>query len=173
MRYVFFAAVTIVNLIFTGAVFPNINIAGIYPDLIMCTVISISLLERSMAGAMVGLASGLMLDLLFSGTIGLYALPYFIVGAAMSFIAKNIKYIDKFLLPTIFVFGGYFVKEIISSLLVFLLGVEFSFSHMFIRFMLPQAFETGVLMFLVHLIFRRLFRSSSMKLKSRDDFKHL
>ncbi len=173
MRYVFFAAVTIVNLIFTGAIFPNLNIAGIYPDLIMCTVVSISLIEKSMAGALVGLASGLVLDLLFSGTIGLYALPYFIVGASMFFISKNLRYIDRFILPISFVIGGYFVKEIISSLFVYLLGVQFSFSHMFVRFMLPQALETGLLMLLVHLLFLRMFRSSSMKIKSRDDFRHL
>ena len=173
MRYVFFAAVIIVNLIFTGAVFPNINIAGIYPDLIMCTVISISLIEKSMAGAMVGLISGLVLDLFFSGTIGLYALPYFIVGAATFFIAKNLKYIDRFLLPISFVIGGYFLKEIISSLLVYMLGVDFTFTRMFVRFMLPEAFMTGLLMLLIHLLFLRIFRSSSMKLKSSDDFKHL
>ena len=173
MRYVFFAAVALVNLIFTGTVFPNINIAGIYPDIIMCTIVSISLIEKSMAGAMVGLACGLVLDLLFSGTIGLYALPYFVAGAVVFFISKKLRYMDRFLIPISFVLGGYFLKEIISTLLVYMLGVEFSFSHMFVRFMLPQAFETAILMILIHLLFIKFYRSSSMKIKSNDEFKHL
>lgn len=173
MRYVFFAVVSVISLIFTGTVFPNINIAGIYPDIIMCSIVSIALIEKSMAGAMVGLFCGIVLDLFFSGIIGLYALPYFVVGAIMFFISKNLRYIDRFLLPVSFALGAYFVKEIISSLLAYMLGVEFSFLNMFIRIMLPQGIATAVLMLIIHTIFLRIYRSSSMKLKSSEDFKHL
>lgn len=173
MRYVFFLVVTIINLILTGAVFPNINIAGIYPDVIMCSIVSIAMLERSMAGAMVGLASGLVLDLFFSGTIGLYALPYFIIGAGMYFAASRIKYIDRFLLPLGFVVGGYFLKEFIMATLVYMLGVKFTLSNMFLRIMLPQAVATGLFMILVHFVFSRIYRSPSMKIKSDSEFRHL
>jgi len=173
MRYVFFIVVSIISLLFTGTFFPNLNIAGIYPDIIMCSIISIALLEKTMAGAMVGLACGLILDFFFSGTIGLYALPYFAVGAAAYFAAISLKYIDKYLIPLSFVFAGYLVKEVISSLLVYMLGVQFRFSHMFIRFMLPQAIFTVLLMLLIHFIFARIYRSSSMKIKDAGDFKHL
>lgn len=173
MRYVFFAVVTLISLIFTGTVFPNLNIAGIYPDIIMCSIVSITLLEKTMAGAMVGLVCGLVLDLFFSGIIGLYALPYFVVGAIMYFVSKNLKYLDKFLLPVSFVLGAYFVKEIISSLLVYMLGVQFTFVNMFLIRMLPQGIATALLMLLVHYIFSRIYRASSMKLKNSEDFKHL
>ena len=126
-----------------------------------------------MSGALIGLACGLILDLFFSGTIGLYALPYFVVGALAYFISKNLRYVDKFLMPVIFAVGGYIVKEVISSLLVYMLGVEFSFIYMFIRFMLPKALFTGALMLLIHFLFTRLYRFSSMKIKSDSDFKHL
>ena len=173
MRYVFFTVVSIVCLMLTGTVFPNLNVAGIYPDIIMCSVISIALIEKSMAGAMVGLSCGLVLDLFFSGSIGLYALPYFVTGAAVYFIVNSLKYVDRFLLPLGFVVGGYFFKEIITSLLVYMLGVNFNFFNMFIRLMLPQAIATAIFMLLVHFIFLRIYRSSSMKLKSDSDFKHL
>ena len=173
MRYVFFAVVSVVSLIFTGTIFPNLNIAGIYPDIIMCSIVSIALIEKSMAGAMLGLFCGLMLDLFFSGIIGFYALPYFVAGAILYFVSKNLRYLDKIFLPLAFVLGAYFVKEIVSSLLAYMLGVQFSFANMFIKIMLPQGIATVVLMVIVHLIFLRVYRSSSMKLKSSEDFKHL
>jgi len=89
MRYVFFAVVSIINLIFMGAVFPNLNLVGIYPDIIIASIVSIAILEQSMAGAMIGLVCGLMLDLLFSSAIGIYAIPYLIVGASMFFCQKK------------------------------------------------------------------------------------
>ena len=122
---------------------------------------------------MIGLVCGLVLDLMFSGTIGLYALPYFIVGAVMYFTAANLRYIGKLIIPVVFAVGGYLFMQIISSLLVYMLGVDFTFSHMFLRYMLPKALFTGVLMLLIHMLFTRIYRSSSMKIKSDSDFKHL
>jgi rod shape-determining protein MreD len=173
MRYVFFAVVSIVSLIFTGAVFPNLNIAGIHPDLIIVSIVSIAILERSMAGAMIGLVCGLILDLLFSSAIGVIAIPYLIVGAAMFFVRKNLRYMDRFLLPSVFAVSAYLVKEMISALIAYMLGVEFSFWHMVARYILPKAAFTGVIMLVVHMLFTRIYRASSMKLKDSADFKHL
>ena len=173
MRYVFFAVVSIINLIFMGAVFPNLNIVGIYPEIIVASIVSIAILDRSMAGAMIGLVCGLILDLLFSSAIGIYAIPYLIVGASMFFVRKNLRYVDRLLLPTVFAVGAAFVKEFISALIAYMMGVEFNFWNMFARVILPQAIATGILMLLIHTIFSRIYRSSSMTLKRSDDFKHL
>jgi rod shape-determining protein MreD len=173
MRYLFFTVVTIVCWIFTGAVFPNLNIAGIYPDIIIISIVSIAILERSMAGAVLGLVCGLMLDVFFSSGIGGLAIPYLIVGAAMFFVMKNLRYIDRFLLPALFAIGAYLIKEFISALIAYMMGVEFEFWHMVARIILPRAVFTGVLMLLVHMLFTRIYRASSMKRKDNSDFKHL
>ncbi len=173
MRYVFFAVVSIVSLIFTGAVFPNLNIAGIYPDLIIVSIVSIAILERSMTAAVIGLVCGLILDLFFGEAIGVLAIPYLIVGAGMFFVRKNLRYMDKFLLPAIFAVSAYLVKEMISALIAYMLGIEFSFWFMVARFILPKAAFTGVVMLGVHILFMRIYRASSMKLKNSGDFKRL
>ncbi|MBT3318790.1 MAG: rod shape-determining protein MreD [Clostridia bacterium] len=173
MRYVFFVVVSIVSLIFTGAVFPNLNIAGIYPDLIIVSIVSIAILERSMAGAMIGLVCGLILDVLFSDAIGVIAIPYLIIGAAMFFVRKNLRYMDRFVLPAVFAFSAHLVKEFISALIAYMLGRDFSFWFMFARYILPKAVFSAVIMLLVHMLFTRIYRASSMKLKDSRDFRHL
>lgn len=171
MRYLVLALTAVINLILTGAVFPNINIAGIAPDVIICTMTAIAVLERSMTGAGIGLFCGLVLDLMFSGSIGLYTIPYLITGAVVYFTVKSMNYIDNYLLPFLFAMGAYVVKELASAVLIYMIGIDFSLTHMFVRFILPETLLTGLFMILVHFIFTRIYRSSSMKPIGSEDIK--
>lgn len=172
MRYIIFAAVAAVNLIFANAVFPNINIAGVAPDIIICSAVSIVLLDNSMAGAWIGLICGLGLDL-YTGTIGFYALSYFLAAAFSFFVRRNIYYIDKVILPFSFAVGAYFVKETTAALLAYILDKEFSLASMFIRYILPEAAFTGVFMFLVYFVMRRVYRIRSVKRKDSEELKKI
>lgn len=173
MRYLILAAAGVVSLIFTGAVFPVINIADIAPDFIICVITSVAVLEKSMTGAVIGLVCGLILDLLFSGVIGLFALPYLVTGAVLYFVMQRMNYMDPVLLPTLFAMGAYLLKELVSALLAYMIGQLFSLGHMLVRFMLPEALATGIFMLLIHFIFRRIYGSPSMKPAHSEDFKRL
>lgn len=172
MRYLVLFIITIVNLIFVGAFFPNINVAGIAPDVIICSIASIAIIEKSMMGAVIGLICGLTLDVLFSGAIGFYAIPYFATGAILYFVCSKVNYFDNYILPFFIAVGAYFIKELLFALLVYMMGMSYSFSHMLIRYILPETLITGVFMLLIHFIFIRIYRSSSMKLKRFDDFQN-
>lgn len=172
MRYLLLLAVSVVNLIFANAIFPNINIAGIAPDIIICTMVSIAILENSMTGAWIGLICGLATDL-YAGIIGFYAIPYFITGALIYFIRKNINYFDRFFMPFSFAAGAYLLKEAINALLAYMLNKDFSLSYMFVRYFLPEAAVTGFFMLLVHYFMVKLYRLNYMKRKSGRDFRRL
>lgn len=173
MRYLILAAVAAVNLIFTGTVFPNLNIAGLAPDLIVCTMVSIVILEQSMTGALLGLFCGLILDMMFLGVIGPFSLPFFVTGAVLYFTVSKFQYIDNYLVPVCFAAGAYLIKELLTALIVYMLGISFSLPHMLVRYILPEALITSVFMLLVHAIFRRLYRTSSLKPRHSEDLKRL
>jgi hypothetical protein len=101
------------------------------------------------------------------------AIPYLVVGAVMFFVRKNLRYTDKFLLPAIFAVSAYLLKEMISALIAFLLGIDFPFWFMVARYILPKAAFTGVVMLLVHMLFTHIYKASSMKPKDNSDFKRL
>ncbi|MGI5848861.1 MAG: rod shape-determining protein MreD [Christensenellales bacterium] len=172
MRFIILFFVTVINLGFAGTVFPNINIMGIAPDLIICTIASMAILEKSMIGAVIGLVCGLVLDL-FTGDIGFYAIPYFVSGAMIFFVRKSVNYIDKFLLPALFAMGAYVIKELLFALLAYMMNAKFSLSYMFIRYILPEAVLTGLFMLLIHFIFSKLYRSGSIRPKAQEDIKKL
>ncbi|MDD5018452.1 MAG: rod shape-determining protein MreD [Eubacteriales bacterium] len=173
MRYLILSAAAAISLAFTGTFLPNINIAGISPDIIICVIASIAILEKSMAGAVIGLACGLILDLFFTGAIGFYAIPYFVTGAILFFVCTKLNYIDRYLLPVILASGAYLLKELIFALLAYMMNISFSFGYMLIRYILPEMLFTGVFMLLTHFIFIKIYRAGTMKLKSAKDFKRL
>jgi len=173
MRYLFLALTVIIDLIFTGAVFPNINILGIAPDIIICTMASIVALEKSFTGAAIGLICGLALDIMFTGAIGFFTLPYFVAGMCLYFVCSHIRYIDSVLLPCAFAVGAYLIKEIITALLAYLLGLNVALGYRLFRYILPEILATGVFMLLIHLIIKRLYRSNSIHPKGMEDIKKL
>jgi rod shape-determining protein MreD len=173
MRLLVFALTVVANLIFTGAVFPNINILGVAPDIIVCSMASIAVHEKSMSGAAVGLICGLVLDIMFTGIIGFYSLPYFVAGAALYFVIIRFRYIEPVFVPCAFAMGAYLIKDLTLALLGYMLGRGFSLGHTFLRYMLPEMVFTGVLMLLIHLIYKRLYLSSSMRPKGMEDLKKL
>lgn len=172
MRYLILIAVTFTNLIFANTVFHNINIAGAFPDIVICTIASLSILDDSMAGAWIGLACGLGIDL-FNGPIGFNALPLFLTGVASLFVRKNVGYIDKVFLPLAFAGGAYFFRQALSAILAYMIDKQFDLGELFVRYMLPQAILTVALMLLVHFLLRRIYGTKLMKKKSFRDFKRL
>jgi rod shape-determining protein MreD len=173
MRYLFLALTVIVNLIFTGVVFPRLSILGISPDIIICTMASITALEKSRMGAAIGFICGLLLDIMFTSVIGFYTLPYFVVGMGLYFVSDRIRYIDPVLVPDIFALGAFLIKELLAALLAYMLGRDVSLGYRFMRFVLPEMLATGLLMLLIHLIIKRLYRSNSIRPKGMEDLKKL
>ena len=173
MRYLILGAVAVVNLIFAGAVFPNINIADTAPNIIVCTMASLALLEKNMTGAVIGLVCGLVLDVFFTGTIGLYALPYFAVGAGLFFVCRRLRYVDRFFLPALIAFGACLAHGLVSALLAYMMAVDFSFGYMFVRYMLPGAALSAALMLLIYFLFTKIYQHSNIKQKNSKDFNRL
>jgi rod shape-determining protein MreD len=173
MRYLFLALTVVVDLIFTGVVFPRLSILGISPDIIICTMASIAALEKSQTGAAIGLICGLALDVMFTSAIGFYTLPYFVAGMILYFVSNRIRYIDPILLPEVFALGAFLIKELITALLAYMLGRDVSLGYRFVRFILPEMLVTGLLMFLIHFIIKRFYRSNSIRPKGMEDLKKL
>jgi rod shape-determining protein MreD len=173
MRYLVLAAVAVINLIFAGAVFPNINIAGLVPDLVVCSMASIAILEKRMTGAIIGFICGLVLDLFLIGVVGFNAIPYLVTGAILVSVVKRITYFDRFLIPMGIAAGAYLVREILTGLLSYMLGNEFSLGYIIVRYTIPEMMITALFMLPIHLLLTRIYRSPSVRPQNPEEFKRL
>jgi len=77
------------------------------------------------------------------------------------------------LIPEAFALGAFLIKELLTALLAYMLGRDVALGYRFVRFMLPEMLTTGLLMFLIHFIIKRLYRSNSIRPKGMEDLKKL
>jgi rod shape-determining protein MreD len=73
-------AVVFVAALFQAVIFSSISIGGGTPDVLLVAVVSLGLLRGSVAGAVLGFAGGLVLDLLTLETLGLSSLVLTLAG---------------------------------------------------------------------------------------------
>lgn len=135
--------------------FARINILGIRPDAMLATVVSFAVHTGSAAGAGLGVAGGLIIDLLFGRNIGLYGAIYLCAGFGAGYFYKKF-YADNVIIPAASAAVLGVVKELLLALIVRLGGARYSFLNVFLRFILPSALLTGLLCALFHALLKPL-----------------
>ncbi|HPY36948.1 MAG TPA: rod shape-determining protein MreD [Clostridia bacterium] len=135
--------------------FARINILGIRPDAMLAAVVSFAVHTGSAAGAGLGAAGGLLLDVLFGRSLGLYTAIYLCAGFGAGYFYKKF-YADNVIIPAAFAAALGVVKELLLALIVRLGGVSYSFLNVLGRYILPSALLSGLLCALFHVILKPL-----------------
>ena len=172
MRYVVFILMGVIGTILSGTVFSaSFDLAGlgIQIDLVLLLVLALVLVEKNLTPIIFAAAAGLLMDMMFSTTLGMYALSY-TVAAAASIVAHRM---EKFNSLHIFLIGvgGYVVKELVMALIVFAQGArQFDLGAIFLRDMLPSAAFCGGLLLLAYLLVSLLYRKAWMRPRVSSHF---
>ncbi len=153
--FVMCAAVALSFLIDT-IVFTRLSFFGIRPDTLLILVAIFSILGGASRGVIAGVAGGLAVDILFGVYIGLTSLLYLIVGVLAGIFYKR-YYANNILLPAIVVGAGVIIKESLTGLFLMLIGSEFNFALMLVRYVAPTALMTAGISIPLFLLFRYLF----------------
>ncbi len=137
-------------------IFTRLNFFGIRPDTLLILVVIFSILGGASRGVIAGVAGGLAVDILFGVYIGLTSLMYLIVGVLAGIFYKR-YYANNILLPAFVVGAGVIIKESLTGLFLMLLGSEFNFALMLVRYVAPTALMTAGISIPLFLLFRYLF----------------
>ncbi len=137
-------------------IFTRLNFFGIRPDTLLILVVIFSILGGASRGVIAGVAGGLAVDILFGVYIGLTSLMYLIVGVLAGIFYKR-YYANNILLPAFVVGAGVIMKESLTGLFLMLLGSEFNFALMLVRYVAPTALMTAGISIPLFLLFRYLF----------------
>ena len=173
MRYVVFVLLGVLSTILSGTVFStSFDLAGlgIQVDIVLLIVLALVLVEKSITPIIFAAAAGLLMDMMFSTTLGMYALSYTIAAAVASIAAHSM---EKFNSLHIFIVGagGYMIKELVMALIVFAQGArQFDLGAIFLRDMLPSAAFSGALLLLVYLLVSLLYRNTWMRPRMSSHF---
>lgn len=143
-----------------SAMFHYISLASIMPNLLLILVVSTAYMRGRIPGMMIGLFSGLLVDLMYgSYIIGLYALMYLLIGYFIGFLNRFYSN-DDYTFPIIIVAISDFIYGFFYYIFEFLLRGRLNFLYYLRRFIFPEIIYTvAVSVFLyklLHMINNRL-----------------
>ena len=162
MRYVVLVIMSVVGTILSGSVFSGLNIAGIQVDIVLLLILALSLAEKDAMPVIFAAATGLLMDLVYSDTLGMFALSY--TAAAVAALL-TVRKIEKINLPSLFAagFSGYVIKELTMALIVFAQGARFDLGAILLRYTLPAAALNGGLLIVAYWLVMKLYRNAWMR----------
>lgn len=139
-RFFSVAALIGVCFILQSTVFTWFNLGGITPNLFIVLTASFGFMRGDKEGMIIGFICGILMDIFFSGYMGVYALVYMYIGFFNGKF-KKIFYPDDIKLPiTLIVFS-----DLVYGLLCyfsFLLRGRFHFTYYFVHIILPEVVYT-------------------------------
>lgn len=125
------------------------KIYGIKPNLIIITTISYALVRGSREGAIYGLFSGLLLDVMGGKYIGLYAIMGMYLGLIIGSLNKNL-YNENYLIPIMVTAGSSFVYSMIVYVSLYFIPQPDEILWYTIGYIIPEAIYNTILSIFVY-----------------------
>jgi rod shape-determining protein MreD len=116
-KYVVFIILIAFSIFFQSTLFfTNINIRGVNPDFVLIILAIASFLLGPMPGQIMGFATGLVLDILSGGLLGITAFTYTVIGFGVG-IVGGMVYGRNILISIILLFFVTILKAVLLSML--------------------------------------------------------
>lgn len=130
------------------------TVLGVKPNLILITVIVVSLWFGLYAGSFYGLIIGIITDILFGNNIGMFTIVYSIIGALIGFFSYNYRKENKIALVYVTVIATA-VFEFVQYIMYFVISSHYNS----ILYLLYQLFATSVLnVVIVFIVYSLLYK---------------
>ena len=137
----------------------TISVGGVLPDLSIILVVAFSMQLGSRKGRIVGLILGLIQDLLFSSSVGFYALILYLIGHFAGFFSKDISHVTFVWFILILT-----VCDLAAGVLQYigygLLKGDFHFGYALIHVILPETIYSLLMAVPLYLIYRIIIRGT-------------
>ncbi len=168
MRRLYIVMAAAVGLYLNSVLFARVNISGIRPDAIIALTASLGVLLGMKKGALFGLITGLVADVLFSPMVGLSAMGYMFTGlVGGAFYQKY--YADNIIIPALVAAVGAIFKECVMAAACAIGGAAFGFFAVLGTYILPCALLSAVMCMPVHALMRRALAG---QLKAERTYEH-
>lgn len=137
----------------------SLTIFGVSPNLVIILIVSVSLLEGKIDGAVVGFSAGLCLDAVIGIALGYHALVGMLLGIALGNINKRLFKENVFVMAFC-TFVSTYVFESAIIFISFLLGLKIEYYKTLKTVILPESLVNcvlGIFIFVIVIILNRKF----------------
>ncbi|MBI2874378.1 MAG: rod shape-determining protein MreD [Firmicutes bacterium] len=168
-KIVFLATLIVAGLIIQSGVFPLFSVNGIKPDLLLLLVIAFAVQRGGETGAVLGLVTGLIQDIVFGHVLGLFAGSKMVTGALAGLIGRRFFGENPLVLAALALLATV-VHSISLLLLAGLSGIlEPEGPRLLMEIVLPEALTNAVLMLPIYYYVRRIVRQGNIFLPSAGE----
>lgn len=144
-------AIIFVCFLLQSTVFQGLSLGGITPNLLIIVTSSFGFMRGKKEGMVVGLISGLFIDIMFNDLIGFYALVYMVLGYVNGFFRK-IFFDDDIKLPLILIAASDFIYGNIVCIFMFVMRSKFHYFYYLKSVILPELIYTILVTIIVYQI---------------------
>ncbi len=134
---------TICCFLLQTTIFQSLKLANISPNILLILVVSIGFMRGRTEGVLVGFFAGLLLDILYGGYLGIYALVYMLIGY-INGCFNHMFFADEVILPLGLVLGNDFLLNLCIYALYFLMRNRLDFLFYLRYTILPEMIYTIV-----------------------------
>lgn len=160
------AGALLVCLLIQIAVFPALGIDSIAPDLVLVVLVPAAVLWKAEPVAFMGAAAGLLIDILFSRGIGLYAIPYLVFPWVIGRVGRQFFH-ENAVIPAVLAGVAFVLNQAITALIIYLGRMELAITlELVLRVLASALFTAGLTVVSYLLMFgfvnRRVKRSQGV-----------
>lgn len=135
-------------------IFQNFTIAGVMPNLFVIFILFVGLYANATLSVLVGVIGGLIIDLVYSKTIGITAIMLCIIGYLGAYFDKNFSKENKFTI-LLMVIGATAIYEFgLYSLQVILMEFDFEIIE-FIKILLIEILYNSLLSIILYPLIKK------------------
>ena len=124
-------------------IFQTLKLADISPNIMLILVVSIGFMRGRTEGLLVGFFSGLLLDILYGGYLGIFALVYMLIGYINGYF-NHMFFADEVILPLGLIIANNFLLNLCIYLLYFLMRNRLDFLFYLRYTIVPEMIYTIV-----------------------------
>lgn len=149
MKVLTITAILLFNIVVQSSLFPFIRVKGAAPDSLMIIVVSFALQTGSISGAIIGFSGGLIQDIIYGNSLGVYAVIYMLIGFSAGLVQDKM-FIDYIFFPSAFAFLGSVLKGLMLTVYMFFLRSGITLGFNLRNLVLPEAVYTVLLAPLIY-----------------------
>lgn len=164
MRILVISLMVLFNFILESTLFQYTRIFGVKPDFTIILITSYAIMRGSSYGGFIGLASGLLQDLVFGCSMGVNGFSYMITGYLIGQSNENV-FKDSYVPSIIFNIGAVFIYQHLFFLITYFSKTNISYAHALLNIMIPQSIYNAILGSIAYRLIYRLDEKSFMNNK--------
>lgn len=148
MRLIVYAAIALIAYFIQGQLFPVIFTKGWMPNIILTSVVIITIIHGRKSGFITAILAGLFHDIAISNFLGLHFFPYLLVVIFLT-IPNYRVYQEQWYLSMVAVVIGTLIDAIMRVIMLYLAREDVTFTHFF-TYVWPALWLNAILAFFVH-----------------------